>query len=279
MTRLWEGRATTLSGEMANQKRDRKRISKQERQVRQQQARKAEDARKRRRGLGYGVTIAIVVILFGFGVVGGSLRGKGKTADTTPSSVAAGQVSCPKADGSSARQLYFEQAPARCIDATRVYEVTITTTAGKIEAELYPSRAFNAVNNFVFLARYHFYDGLPFHRVLKDTFAQTGDPTAPGITGPGYVFKDDGLPASSSQYVRGAILFAHEATDQNGSQILLVTGNLGSTLNPTFPLFGQVTRGFDVLAKIDQGGAANTATPIIRYSIIGIDVTVQKDKK
>lgn len=263
---------------MPNNKRSRTGVSKQERKVRQSQARQAELERKRRRGLGYAVTIAIVVILFGFGVLGGNLRGKGNQPTTTPSTEF-GQVACPKADGSSPRQLIFSHAPGRCIDGTRVYDAVIKTTAGTMTAELYPGRAFNAVNNFVFLARYHFYDGLPFHRVLKDTFAQTGDPVAPGVTGPGYEFSDDGLPASSTFYVPGSMLFAHQGQNQNGSQILVVTGSQGVTLPPTFPLFGQVTKGMAALDRINRGAGLSTDAPNARYTIISIDVTIhQLDK-
>ncbi len=246
--------------------------------MRQSQARQAGLDRKRRRGFIYVVTIAIVVILFGFGVLGQNLRGSGDKDSTTPTTDFS-QVSCPKADGSSPRQLVFARAPGRCIDATRVYEAVIKTTAGTLKAELHPAKAFNAVNNFVFLARWHFYDGLPFHRVLKDTFAQTGDPVAPGITGPGYEFADDGLPARATEYIKGAILYAHQAANQNGSQVLLILGPGAATLAPTFPLFGQVTLGMDVLDRINRGAGPEAATPSARYNVISIDVTEQESNR
>lgn len=264
---------------MPNNKRGRTGISKQERQVRQAQARRAQSDHKRRRGFLYAVTIGIVGLLFSFGVLGQNLRGKpDKAKNTTTTQL--GQVSCPRADGSSPRQLVFDHAPGRCIDATRTYEAVIRTTAGSLTAELYPDKAFNAVNNFVFLARWHFYDGLPFHRVLKDTFAQTGDPVAPGITGPGYEFRDDGLPASGTDYVPGSLLYAHEAANKNGSQFLFILGPGGATLNPTFPLFGKVTKGMDVLDRINLGAADDgSATPKARYNIISIDVSTKDSDK
>ena len=263
---------------MANGKRARKQISKQERAVRQQKAREAERARKQRRGLTYALSVAVVVILGVFGVLGGNLRNK-KNDTKTPTSVAQsnGEVTCPNADGSSPLQRFFAKEPPRCIDATRQYRATINTTAGKIVVELYPDKAFRAVNNFIFLARYHFYDQLPFHRVSKDIFIQTGDPIAPGITGPGYVFKDDGLPASAAEYTPGALLFAHEAANQNGSQFLIVSGPGGTTLNPTFPLFGRVLEGMDVVARINAGAGENVAAPAKKYQITNVDVEVVKD--
>jgi cyclophilin family peptidyl-prolyl cis-trans isomerase len=220
--------------------------------------------------------MGIAGVLVVFGVTTGNFRGKNNSTQTT-ATTSVGDVSCPRADGSSPRKLIFDHAPGRCIDATRTYVAVIKTTAGTMTAELHPDRAFNAVNNFVFLARWHFYDGLPFHRVLKDTFAQTGDPVAPGITGPGYEFKDDGLPNDSTAYVPGALLYAHEAANQNGSQILLILGPGGATLNPTFPLFGQVVKGLAVLDKLNAGAGDTTSTPKIRYNIISIDVSEKTD--
>lgn len=241
-------------------------------------ARQAEQNRKQRKGLGYGLAIALVAILFTFGVLGQNLNGKGKktTATTAASEDVIGRPTCPKLDGSSKRTLIFDSAPGPCVDKNKIYDATIETTAGNMTVEIYPARAYNAANNFIFLALYHFYDGLPFHRVLRNAFVQTGDPIAPGITSAGYEFPDDGLPASSSQYVKGAMLFAHEAANENGSQILIISGPGGTSLNPTFPLFGQVKRGLDVLDTINSGAGDNVNTPKVRYSIISVTVRVRK---
>lgn len=259
---------------MPTAKRTRKQVSKQERAQKQAAAREAERARKQRRGVVFALSLGIVGILVVFGVVGTNPSNPNndspRTVPTTP-----GQIACPKADGSSKRQTLFDKEPGRCVDSTAIYVATIKTTAGTMTVELYPARAFRAVNNFVFLARYHFYDGLPFHRVLKDTFAQTGDPLNPGVTGPGYEFEDDGLPTSSSAYVKGALLYAHDAADRNGSQLLFIIGANGQTLNPTFPLFGQVKTGLDVLDRINRGAGKEIGMPGARYSIIGIDITVK----
>ncbi len=262
---------------MPSSKSRRTTVSKQERQALQRQARVANATRKQRRGLTYVASIALVAILFVFGFLGTNPRND-DDKDKTPTTVVQGQAGCPRADGSSKRQVYFNAAPRRCIDAARTYVAEIKTSAGPLTVEIYPSRAFNAANNFIFLARYHFYDGLPFHRVLTNTFAQTGDPVAPGVTGPGYEFPDDGLPASSSLYVKGALLFAHEAADANGSQILFITGDGGHTLNPTFPLFGQVKKGFATLDKINAAAGEDVNVPALRYSVISIDVTEKRSE-
>ncbi len=261
---------------MPSAKRTRKQLSKQERVQRQNAARQAELDRKRRRSFTYFAAIGVAAILFTFGVLGQNIKGNKKNTQTTVTTQV-GQVVCPNADGSSKRQTLFDHEPPRCVDSTAVYQATIKTTAGTMVADLYPGRAFKAVNNFVFLANYHFYDGLPFHRVLKDSFAQTGDPINPGVTGPGYEFADDGLPSSSSAYVKGAILFAHDRANANGSQLLFIVGPGGQTLNPTFPLFGQVKQGLDVLDRLNRGAnPQDIGTPSARYSIISIDI-VKKD--
>lgn len=263
---------------MPSAKRTRKQMSKQERAQKQAAAREAERARKQRRGVFFAIAVGIAGILVVFGIVGTNPRNRNADKPTVTTSNT-GQTPCPAEDGSSKRQTLFDKEPGRCVDSTAIYEAVIKTTAGEMTAELYPARAYRAVNNFVFLARYHFYDGLPVHRVLKDTFAQTGDPLNPGVTGPGYEFKDDGLPSSSSAYVKGAILFAHDRADTNGSQILIIIGPNGQTLNPTFPLFGQVKKGLDVLDRINRGAnPTDISNPSARYSIIGIDVT-EKERK
>ena len=250
--------------------------SKQERAALQAAARHAEQARKQRKGLRYAVAIGLSVIFVVFGFLNTSLIGKGKKDNGTTVTTQQGAPKCPPAKGSSQVVTYFKAAPGACVDKNKIYDAVIETTAGNLSVEIYPGRAYNAANNFIFLARYHFYDGLPFHRVLKDAFAQTGDPVAPGVTGPGYEFPDDGLPASSTQYVKGALLFAHEAADSNGSQILFITGPNGTSLRPTFPLFGQVKKGFAVLDRINAAASDNTNMPTIRYSIKSIEITEHK---
>ena len=261
---------------MPNSRSRRTGLSKQQRKEIQRNARQADALRRSRRGVTYIASLLLVAILFVFGVLGQNLTNKDKK--DTPGVTTQGHVQCPRTDGNSPRQVFFERAPGRCIDASKVYEAVIDTTAGKLTAEIYPSRAFNAANNFIFLARYHFYDGLPIHRVLRDTFLQSGDPIAVNVSGPGYVFDDDGLPASNSQYIRGAMLFAHEAADLNGSQFLIVTGNEGQTLKPTFPLFGQVKKGFATLDKINAAAGTDVNVPALRYSVISIDVTEKRSE-
>src|SRR6266542_3565179 len=85
----------------------------------------------------------------------------------------------------------WKQAPEMTIDVVKPYSATVQTTEGTLTAQLLPGEAPQTVNNFVFLAREGFYNGVPFHRVIKGFMAQTGDPTGTGTGGPGYRFADE----------------------------------------------------------------------------------------
>lgn len=181
------------------------------------------------------------------------------TAPDTTRRGAPGPPPCPAPDGSSPRRTLFDAAPAMCIDPAAQYRARFVTSAGVFIADLDQQRSPLAVNNFVFLARYHFYDGLAFPTVIRDAYAQTGDPVAPDLVGPGYTFPDDPLPPAGTYQV-GSLVVAHERPDDNGSQFLILLGPQGVELPPVFPLFGQVTQGLDVLARIGAAGGT-TADP------------------
>src|SRR5690349_19670015 len=85
----------------------------------------------------------------------------------------------------------WRTAPEMAIDTSKNYRVTIETSKGNIELELYPQYAPKTVNNFVFLAKNGFYDGVSFHRVISNFMIQGGDPTGSGRGGPGYTFADE----------------------------------------------------------------------------------------
>src|SRR6266513_5856296 len=99
----------------------------------------------------------------------------------------------------------YPTAPAMAIDPAHKYTATITTSAGTMTAELFPTDAPNTVNNFVFLARDSFYNGVIFHRVIPGFMIQGGDPTGTGRGGPGYRFRDEPV---SRVYKRGILAMA-----------------------------------------------------------------------
>lgn len=145
----------------------------------------------------------------------------------------------------------WSSPPAMQIDPAKTYKVTMETNKGTIELELYPAHAPITVNNFVFLANEGFYDGVSFHRVIKDFVIQGGDPTGTGSGGPGYRFQDEtyGNPLT---HERGVISMSNAGRDTNGSQFFIVY-KPQPHLNGKHTVFGRVTSGMDVADTIVQG--------------------------
>jgi cyclophilin family peptidyl-prolyl cis-trans isomerase len=139
----------------------------------------------------------------------------------------------------------YSAPPPMAIDAARSYEATINTSAGKMTAELLPGDAPQTVNNFVFLAREGFYDGVIFHRVIPGFMIQGGDPTGTGRGGPGYHFPDEPVQRA---YERGILAMANAGPDTNGSQFFIMHADYG--LPPKYTIFGRLTSGEEVLDAI-----------------------------
>jgi len=156
---------------------------------------------------------------------------------------------CPRTDGSEARTTRFQASPPPCINPAKRYTATLKTSEGTMVIALNTQKAPIAVNNFVSLARYHFYDGLTFHRVVRDFVIQGGDPRGDGTGGPGYTFKDE-LPGRG-EYKIGSVAMANSGPDTNGSQFFTITGQQGVQLPPNYSLFGEVTSGLDVAQRIE----------------------------
>lgn len=145
----------------------------------------------------------------------------------------------------------WSQAPALTIDPTKNYTVTMETDKGTIELALSAEHAPNTVNNFVFLAREGYYNGLTFHRVIRNFMIQGGDPTGSGSGGPGYKFADEckGNPLKHDAKV---ISMANAGPNSNGSQFF-ITHAPQSHLNGKHTVFGKVTKGEDIVDAIAQG--------------------------
>jgi cyclophilin family peptidyl-prolyl cis-trans isomerase len=137
-----------------------------------------------------------------------------------------------------------------CIDPEKRYTATISTSLGDLVVALDPAAAPHTVNNFVVLARYHFYDGVIFHRIIKGFMCQGGDPTGTGTGGPGYRFADE-LP-KPGRYEIGSVAMANAGPDTNGSQFFIVSGPSGVRLPPQYSLFGKVVKGLDVLSQMES---------------------------
>ena len=142
---------------------------------------------------------------------------------------------------------FYPSAPEMQIDPSRRYQATLRTSAGDMVAELYAEEAPLAVNNFVFLARDHFYEGVRFHRIIAGFMVQTGDPTGNGTGGPGYRFRDEPV---TRKYERGTLAMANAGANTNGSQFFIVHADY--PLPPQYTIFGKVIAGLDVLDRIAQ---------------------------
>ncbi len=125
---------------------------------------------------------------------------------------------------------------------------TMTTSEGPITIELFDEDAPKTVENFKKLAADGFYDGLIFHRVIKDFMIQGGCPQGTGTGGPGYQFEDE---FNDHKVVRGALAMANAGPNTNGSQFFLVTIPEASWLDGKHTVFGQITEGMDVVDKIE----------------------------
>jgi peptidyl-prolyl cis-trans isomerase B (cyclophilin B) len=147
----------------------------------------------------------------------------------------------------------WDTPPKMQIDPQMSYRATIETTKGKIELKLAPQHAPKTVNNFVFLAREGFYDGLSFHRVIKDPpfMIQGGDPTGSGRGGPGYKFEDEVFD-NPLKHETGVISMANAGPNTNGSQFFITLAPQPH-LNGKHTVFGKVTSGQEVVEAIDQG--------------------------
>ena len=127
-------------------------------------------------------------------------------------------------------------------------KATLHTNHGAIEVDLFDDAAPKTVENFRKLAGDGFYDGVIFHRVIKDFMIQGGDPTGTGTGGPGYTFEDE---INDHKIVRGALAMANAGPGTNGSQFFVVTIDAASWLDGKHTVFGEVTNGMDVVDAIE----------------------------
>src|SRR5881227_2039626 len=177
---------------------------------------------------------------------------------------------CPAADGSSPTRRKFDAPPPMCIDAARQYTATMVTSKGTMTIALDPVAAPKTVNNFVVLARYHYYDGVGFHRVIPGFVLQGGDPEGSGRGGPGYRFEDE-LP-KAGRYEVGSLAMANAGPNTNGSQFFLISGPQGAQLPPQYSLFGKIVKGIDVVEAIEATGT-RSGKPSEKVEIQSVTIT------
>lgn len=253
--------------------------AKRERQREGRLARAAAEAaeRKRRQRLrslrNYGlIVVAIIVAIVVLSRRGGDTKqpvaasssssGPTEVVVTVPAAGASvtGDTTCPAADGSSARTTTFAKAPPMCIDPAKTYTAVVDTSKGSFTIALDPKEAPSTVNNFVVLARYHFYDGVAFHRVIPGFVDQAGDAVGPtpGQGGPGYTIADELPTTVATPYPEGEVAMANNSTpNTSGSQWFIVIGNGGAQLTATYNRLGVITAGLDVAKAINAVGTTS----------------------
>jgi len=164
------------------------------------------------------------------------------------------------------------------IDANKQYTARITTAMGEMNVNLLVKEAPTTVNNFVFLAREGFYDGVKFHRVIKGFMVQSGDPKGDGSGGPGYTFVDEPV---VSNYDRGVLAMANRGPNTNGSQFFIVQGDEVSLRLPkNYTIFGRVTEeGIEVvdqIASVPVGASPNGEVSVPQSEVRITKVTIEE---
>lgn len=164
----------------------------------------------------------------------------------------------------------YSKEPAMSIDQHKVYCAGINTDRGLIVLELDPSQAPHAVNNFVFLAQHHFYDGVKFHRVLPGTIIQGGDPKGDGSGGPGYSINDEPV---KGDYTTGTIAMAKtSAPNSAGSQFFINLKDNSTTFPKNYTIFGHIVQGLAAAQKIqgpgDDASSKNIAPDAMNHVLV-----------
>ena len=152
----------------------------------------------------------------------------------------------------------YKAPPAMTIDPKKKYTATFDTSKGSIVCDLFAKDAPATVNNFVFLARDHFYDDTKFHRVIPDFMVQGGDPEGTGRGGPGYRFEDE-VRNNPHKHQVGSLSMANAGPNTNGSQFF-ITHVVTDWLDGKHTVFGQVRSGQNVVNAIKQADTLKTVT-------------------
>jgi cyclophilin family peptidyl-prolyl cis-trans isomerase len=241
--------------------------------------RQAERRAKRRRrtaALGVGVLVALIAAGAAFFVIAGgndeptasakasarpsapTSHGKPTKTGTVEPKPAPKTVACgataPK-DATEAKP-QFSNAPPISIDPKATYSATLTTSCGSIDLTLFADKAPTAVNNFVFLARQGFYDGLRFHRVVPGFVIQGGDPVGDGTGGPGYQFPNEVAKGESFDHP-GVLAMANSGPDTNGSQFFITLDKAPNLTPQQYTIFGEVSNGMTTAQRIAKVPADN----------------------
>jgi cyclophilin family peptidyl-prolyl cis-trans isomerase len=168
----------------------------------------------------------------------------------------------------------YDSMPPLEIDLNSKYIAEMYTDVGRVDIQLDPEVAPYTVNSFIFLAKNGFYDNTVFHRVIKDFVVQGGDPTGTGRGGPGYNIPDE-FPGAPNLFQVGSVAMANTGQpDSGGSQFFIVVGSHGTTLPPTYTIFGKVISGMSNIHHIALDGASSdqSGAPKVLHKIESISI-------
>jgi cyclophilin family peptidyl-prolyl cis-trans isomerase len=247
-------------------------------------ARVAYEQRRRKRRIVVGG--AMVVVLVGVFVAvsvtsgGGSSDASSSTSTTgttvptvtapAPGAAIDGVTPCPPSDGSAKRTTAFDDPPPKCIDTAKTYTALVKTSEGDITITLDAKQSPISVNNFVVLSRYHYFDGLPFHRIVPGFVDQTGSSGVPNVGngGPGYDLPKE---PPKREYAAGDVAMAQGGGKNSGSQFFF-TIDPTSLQGGTYPIIGKVAKGDDVVKAINKLGNSNEQ-PTRSVTITSVKIT------
>ncbi|OGG16549.1 peptidylprolyl isomerase [Candidatus Gottesmanbacteria bacterium RIFCSPHIGHO2_02_FULL_40_24] len=167
----------------------------------------------------------------------------------------------------------YSKIPEMTIDPGKIYTADVSTSYGNFQIELFAENTPVTVNNFVVLARDGFYNGTPFHRIIKDFMIQGGDPLGDGTGGPGYKFADEKI---TLDYKKGMVAMANSGPNTNGSQFFIM--HQDNNLPKNYVIFGQVVKGMEVIDKIagvevEDNGLGEQSKPKEKVIIENITVS------
>jgi cyclophilin family peptidyl-prolyl cis-trans isomerase len=273
-----------------------------DKRARQRAAREARlaaeaQAAKRRRQIRNAVIVVVaagVVVGIVFAVSSGNKpAGKKSSTSTTLSSAAktnahlqseanaaAVKAGCPSSPRTPANHQHYTAAPAMTIDTTKNYSATVKTTTGTFVIGLNAKAAPQTVNNFVFLAKKGFFHCNSFFRVIPGFVNQTGNPAqtnaSSAASGAAYTLPSENLPPAGTSgkptYPNGAVAMATSSAGVSGSQFFIVAGAQGQALPNSYPLFGLVTSGMNVVDTINKQGSSSGIPPAVTQRILSVTI-------
>jgi cyclophilin family peptidyl-prolyl cis-trans isomerase len=274
-----------------------------EKRARQRAAREARlaeeaQAKKRRQRLRNGAIVVVVagaIVGIAFAVSSGN-NNVGSHSPTSTTTLSAQQktnarlqaqanavavrAGCPRSPTTAANHQHYSAAPAMTIDTSKSYSATVVTTVGTFDIGLNAQSAPKTVNNFVFLADKGFFNCNSFFRVIPGFVNQTGNPAqtnaASATSGASYTLPTENLPpaatAGKPTYPAGSVAMATSSAGVSGSQFFIVAGAQGESLGSTYPLFGLVTSGMNVVQTINQQGSTSGVPPDVTQRIISVTI-------